>query len=124
MEGVYKVLRDEFGFSPRITRNQFFGTGFGEQKIILAAEIISRAMLKHEEVTFAACAVLSLCGDVRLPRPPGACPRIASRGMALRPDMQLRLPPAPARRSSAGTARQERDRQPAEVRQGSRQPPP
>jgi len=38
--GIYRVLRDEFGFLPKITRNQFFGSGFAEQKMILATHIM------------------------------------------------------------------------------------
>eukprot|EP00039_Didymoeca_costata_P007610 m.101699 g.101699 ORF g.101699 m.101699 type:complete len:530 (+) comp13754_c0_seq1:183-1772(+) len=50
IEGVYKLLRDEFYFSPKITKAQFFGSGFAEQKAILTSQIFKMMMKKHSEL--------------------------------------------------------------------------
>ncbi|XP_064608935.1 uncharacterized protein LOC135473068 isoform X2 [Liolophura sinensis] len=50
MEGVYKVLRDLFGYKPPITRDQFFSKGFAERKVIMCAEVINLIHKKHRSL--------------------------------------------------------------------------
>ena len=45
-----KVLRDEFKYSPKINRTQFFSAGYAEQKMILTTEVIKRSHEKHTEL--------------------------------------------------------------------------
>lgn len=45
-----QLLRDEFYFSPKITKAQFFGSGFAEQKAILTSQIFKMMMKKHSEL--------------------------------------------------------------------------
>ncbi|KAJ3048717.1 Centrosomal protein of 44 kDa, partial [Rhizophlyctis rosea] len=40
MEVVYRLLRDEFNYRPRLTREQFFTVGFAEMKLIFLADLI------------------------------------------------------------------------------------
>lgn len=50
MEAVYKVLRDEFGYKPQLTREQFLTIGFAERKIILLCAILKLLREKHDEL--------------------------------------------------------------------------
>lgn len=50
MEAVYKVLRDEFGYKPQLTREQFLTIGFAERKIILLCCILKLLREKHDEL--------------------------------------------------------------------------
>ena len=50
METVYKVLRDEFGYKPQLTREQFLAIGFAERKIILLCAILKLLREKHDEL--------------------------------------------------------------------------
>ena len=52
MEAVYKVLRDEFGHKPQLTREQFLTIGFAERKIIVLCEMVKLLRGKHNELTF------------------------------------------------------------------------
>ena len=40
MEVVYRLLRDEFNYRPRLTRDQFFTVGFAEMKLIFLGDLI------------------------------------------------------------------------------------
>lgn len=40
MEAVYRLLRDEFGYKPQLTRDQFFSMGFAERKLIFISDLI------------------------------------------------------------------------------------
>ena len=51
METVYKVLRDEFGYKPQLTREQFLTIGFAERKIIVLCEMVKLLREKHDELT-------------------------------------------------------------------------
>lgn len=51
MEAVYKVLRDEFGHKPQLTREQFLTIGFAERKIIVLCEMVKLLREKHNELT-------------------------------------------------------------------------
>ena len=51
METVYKVLRDEFGYKPQLTREQFLTIGFAERKIIVLCEVVKLLREKHDELT-------------------------------------------------------------------------
>ena len=51
MEAVYKVLRDEFGHRPQLTREQFLTIGFAERKIIVLCEMVKLLREKHNELT-------------------------------------------------------------------------
>jgi len=51
MEAVYKVLRDEFGYKPQLTREQFLTIGFAERKIIVLCEMVKLLREKHDELT-------------------------------------------------------------------------
>ena len=51
MEAVYKVLRDEFGYKPQLTREQFLTIGFAERKIIVLYEMVKLLREKHDELT-------------------------------------------------------------------------
>lgn len=44
------MLRDEFGYTPKISREQFFITGFAERKMILVTDLIRRCIDKHDEL--------------------------------------------------------------------------
>ena len=50
MEAVYKVLRDEFGYKPQITKEQFLTIGFAERKILSLCEILKLLRGKHDEL--------------------------------------------------------------------------
>ncbi|PFX16758.1 Centrosomal protein of 44 kDa [Stylophora pistillata] len=50
METVYKVLRDEFGYKPQLTREQFLTIGFAERKIIFLCAILKLLREKHNEL--------------------------------------------------------------------------
>lgn len=50
MEAVYKVLRDEFGYKPQLTREQFLTIGFAERKIILICAILKLLREKHDKL--------------------------------------------------------------------------
>lgn len=50
MEAVYKVLRDEFGYKPQITKEQFLTIGFAERKILSLCEILKLLKGKHDEL--------------------------------------------------------------------------
>lgn len=43
-----QVLRDEFGYVPRLTKEQFFNLGFAEQKAILTTDVARLCLEKHE----------------------------------------------------------------------------
>ncbi|KAJ3299219.1 Centrosomal protein of 44 kDa [Borealophlyctis nickersoniae] len=51
MEAVYRVLRDEFGYKPRITRDQFFSMGFAEQKLIFVGDLIRLCKTLHANLS-------------------------------------------------------------------------
>lgn len=51
MEAVYKVLRDEFGYKPQLTREQFLTIGFAERKIIVVCKMVKLLREKHDELT-------------------------------------------------------------------------
>lgn len=51
MEAVYKVLRNEFGYKPQLTREQFLTIGFAERKIILLCDMLKLLREKHDELT-------------------------------------------------------------------------
>ncbi len=48
---AHKALRDEFNFVPKLTKEQFFTSGFAEQKILLCVTVINLCVKKHEELT-------------------------------------------------------------------------
>eukprot|EP00048_Salpingoeca_helianthica_P014081 m.215102 g.215102 ORF g.215102 m.215102 type:complete len:479 (-) comp15588_c2_seq2:385-1821(-) len=48
IEGAFKVLRDDFKYVPKLTRDQFFAAGFAEQKAILVADVARLCIDKHE----------------------------------------------------------------------------
>lgn len=50
MEAVYKVLRDDFGYKPQITKEQFLTIGFAERKILSLCEILKLLRGKHDEL--------------------------------------------------------------------------
>eukprot|EP00037_Helgoeca_nana_P009590 m.83938 g.83938 ORF g.83938 m.83938 type:complete len:272 (+) comp19673_c0_seq2:39-854(+) len=50
IEGVYKMLRDEFKYSPKLNKAQFFSTAFAEQKMLLTKDIIAHCYAKHNEL--------------------------------------------------------------------------
>ena len=50
LEAVYKVLRDEFGYKPQVTKEQFLTIGFAERKIISLCEILKLLREKHDEL--------------------------------------------------------------------------
>lgn len=50
LETVYKVLRDEFGYKPHVTKEQFLTIGFAERKIISLCDILKLLRGKHEEM--------------------------------------------------------------------------
>ena len=47
MEVVYKVLRDEFGYKPQLTKDQFLAIGFAERKIIFLCDVLKLMRNKH-----------------------------------------------------------------------------
>ena len=50
VEGSYRVLRDEFAYNPRLTREQFFSTGFAGQKMILVRDLLRLCARKHTDL--------------------------------------------------------------------------
>lgn len=50
LEAVYKVLRDEFGYKPQVTKEQFLTIGFAERKIISLCAILKLLRAKHIEL--------------------------------------------------------------------------
>ena len=50
MEAVYKVLRDEFGYKPEVTKEQFLTIGFAERKIISLCAILKLLRGKDNEL--------------------------------------------------------------------------
>ena len=40
MTNGWQILRDEFDYSPKLTREQFFGSGFAERKMQLCVDVI------------------------------------------------------------------------------------
>ena len=50
IEGTYKVMRDEFNYSPKLTKVQFFSVGFPEQKMIFAGDVIRQCLAKHKVI--------------------------------------------------------------------------
>ncbi|XP_052280931.1 uncharacterized protein LOC127878446 [Dreissena polymorpha] len=50
MEAIYKVLRDIFAYKPPITKEQFFGKGFVERKIIMCTEILDLVQKKQSQL--------------------------------------------------------------------------
>jgi hypothetical protein len=43
-----QVLRDDFKYVPRLSRDQFFSAGFAEQKAILVTDVARLCVEKHE----------------------------------------------------------------------------
>ena len=50
MEVVYRVLRDEFGYKPQLSREQFLSIGFAERKILLVGDILRFCREKHKQL--------------------------------------------------------------------------
>ncbi len=46
MDGVYKLARDMLGYVPKLTRDQFFQTGFVQIKALMAVDIIELVQQK------------------------------------------------------------------------------
>lgn len=54
MEGVYRAIRDELGYSPKLSRTQFFSTGFAEHKMMMVTDMIRLIIAKNKELKQAA----------------------------------------------------------------------
>lgn len=50
LETVYKILRDEFGYKPQVTKEQFLAIGFAERKIITVCAILKLLRGKHNDL--------------------------------------------------------------------------
>eukprot|EP00041_Stephanoeca_diplocostata_P018786 m.397040 g.397040 ORF g.397040 m.397040 type:complete len:721 (+) comp21120_c2_seq2:281-2443(+) len=50
MEGIYRVLRDEFNYTPKLNKRQFFSSGFAEQKMIFVTDVVNYCINKHTEI--------------------------------------------------------------------------
>ena len=48
---LFQVLRDDFSYIPKLTKEQFFSLGFAEQKAILATDVCRLCAEKHELLT-------------------------------------------------------------------------
>lgn len=48
MESVFKMLRSEFSYQPKLKVSQFFGAGFAESKIIFSCDVIRLCRSKHQ----------------------------------------------------------------------------
>jgi hypothetical protein len=46
----FQMLRDEFKYSPKLNKAQFFSTAFAEQKMLLTKDIIAHCYAKHNEL--------------------------------------------------------------------------
>ena len=51
MEIIYKVLVQEFGYKPALTKEQFLALGFAERKIILVKDIVGLCRQKHLQLS-------------------------------------------------------------------------
>eukprot|EP00466_Bigelowiella_natans_P017365 jgi/Bigna1/83566/fgenesh1_pg.110_\ len=51
IEGVYRIMRSEFSYRPRLSLKQFLSDGFAEQKIIFLCDIMSHFINKEKELT-------------------------------------------------------------------------
>ncbi|KAI9099302.1 Centrosomal spindle body, CEP44-domain-containing protein [Phlyctochytrium arcticum] len=47
LESVYRLLRDEFGYKPQLTRDQFLAMGFAERKLLFVGDVIRLAQTLH-----------------------------------------------------------------------------
>ncbi len=48
VEGVFRVMRDEFSYRPSLTVDQFLKNGFAERKIIFITDLVKLCKRKHE----------------------------------------------------------------------------
>ncbi|KAI8905328.1 Centrosomal spindle body, CEP44-domain-containing protein [Powellomyces hirtus] len=51
IESTYRLLRDEFGYRPQLTKEQFFNIGFAERKLIFIGDLIRMAKTLHGNLT-------------------------------------------------------------------------
>lgn len=50
LETVYKILRDEFGYKPQVTKEQFLSIGYAERKIMTVCTILKLLKEKHNNL--------------------------------------------------------------------------
>lgn len=50
LETVYKILRDEFGYKPQVTKEQFLAIGYAERKIMTVCTILKLLKEKHNKL--------------------------------------------------------------------------
>mmetsp|Transcript_4284 Transcript_4284/g.9266 ORF Transcript_4284/g.9266 Transcript_4284/m.9266 type:complete len:945 (+) Transcript_4284:602-3436(+) len=50
LEGVFRVVRNEFSYKPSLTLDQFLSSGFAERKIIFVCDVIKLCRRKAEEL--------------------------------------------------------------------------
>lgn len=74
---LLQALREEFQYNPKITREQFFSTGFAEQCILLAYDILVLAQAKHKELHRASTPSCHLASSARRHRHEGRGQRAA-----------------------------------------------
>lgn len=48
---LWQALRDEFDSVPKLTKEQFFASGFAEQKMLLVLNVVTLTVAKHVELT-------------------------------------------------------------------------
>ena len=63
MDGVYKLSRDMLGHIPKLSRDQFFQTGFAQIKALMAVEIIELVQHKLKSLQAAAAVTASASGS-------------------------------------------------------------
>ncbi|XP_062933084.1 centrosomal protein of 44 kDa isoform X1 [Cynocephalus volans] len=51
IDGVYKLLRDQFHYKPILTKKQFIQCGFAEWKIQIVCDVLNCVMKKHKELS-------------------------------------------------------------------------
>ncbi|EDQ90826.1 uncharacterized protein MONBRDRAFT_23873 [Monosiga brevicollis MX1] len=66
VEAVFRLLRNEFGYSPRLSTEQFFARGFAELKMILVVDITDICIKRHRELARQAKAELGPRGSTRV----------------------------------------------------------
>jgi hypothetical protein len=67
IDGVYKLARDMLGYVPKLTRDQFFQTGFVQIKALMAVDIIEMVQQKlksmHHAISSSSSALLGNTGS-------------------------------------------------------------
>lgn len=59
IDGIYKLVRDMFGYVPKLTKDQFFQTSFAQIKALMAAEVIEHVQERLKSTTSTTSSITS-----------------------------------------------------------------